>query len=156
MNENENDMLLRMLEGRLSEEEEKLMRLRLAESPALRQELERLQRLRWVMRASADETAGRSLKPMFSDRVLARIAESPVPIPASAIDDMVGFLSRLFRPVLAFGLLLVVALTLYNVNIASEYDEQGSITETVLGMPTLSTTAVYDLDIYSNTSTAEQ
>jgi anti-sigma factor RsiW len=157
MNESENDRLLRMVEGSLPADEEEEMRRRLAGSPELRREFDELQRLRWIMRAGVEETAGRSLRPLFSDRVMARLsAEDTTLATASPIDEMVEFLTRLFRPVLAVGLLFAVALALYNVNIASAYSEPGTITESVLGLPAVSSTAVYDLDLYSNNFASEQ
>jgi hypothetical protein len=87
---------------------------------------------------------------------MARLAEAPAAGTASSfLDEQIAFLTRLFRPVLAFGLLFAIALAVYNVNIAGDYSTQGSITESVLGLPALSTTSVYDLDLYSSNTTTE-
>lgn len=157
MNTENNDLLLRLLEGRLSEEEQKEVKLRLEESPELRRELAEVRKLRTMMRGTVDHTAAGSLRPLFSDRVMTRLNESPAPGNApSFLEEEIGFLSRLFRPVLAVGLLFVVALALYNVNIAGGYSTGSSVTEAVLGLPTLSTIAIYDLDLYSNSQASEQ
>ena len=157
MNTENNDLLLRLLEGKLPDDEAKAVRQRLEESPELRQELADLRRLRATMRRTVDHTVAGSLRPLFSDRVMMRLADEPAARSAPAfMEEEIGFLSRFFRPVLAVGLFFAVALALYNVNIAGDYSMESSITESILGLPPVSTTSVYDLDLYSNSQASEQ
>ncbi len=157
MNTDNNDLLLRLLDGRLSSDEQKSLHLRLEHSPELRQELAELRALRTTMRRSIDHTVAGSLKPLFSDRVLMRLAdESATQSAPSFIEEQVGVLSRIFRPVLAAGVVCAAALALYNVNIAEGYGVGSSITDAVLGLPPVTTTSIYDLDLYSHSQTSEQ
>ena len=157
MNTENSDMLLRLLEGKLPDDEAEALRRRLEESPELQREFAELRRLRTMMRRTVDHTVAGSLKPLFSDRVMMRLADEPAARGReSFMEEEIGFLTRLFRPVLALGLFFVVALALYNLNIAGEYSMESSITEAVLGLPPVSTTSVYDLDLYSNSQASEQ
>lgn len=142
MKRDDRDLLLALLDGTLRDDEEHALRARLARSPELRAELARLEGTRTILRTAVEHTAKRAVKPLLAERVMGRIARGEK---VAAEDDGAGYLFRFFRPVLAVGLAVGAALAFYNVSISDQYATHGSVAETVLALPSVSTAAIYDL-----------
>lgn len=151
MKRSDTDILLTLLDGRLSSDEERILRGRLESSPQLRAQLADLERMRATLRSTVELESEGTLKPLFSERVMAGLAATITPA-----EEQGGYLLRFFRPVLAVGLALGAALAIYNVQIAGEYADDGSVADKVLGLPTVSTASIYDLSAISTSTTGEE
>lgn len=115
----------RALDGELSMEEERRLAALLEESPSLRLEFERVRRLRALVEESRED----SFKPFFSSRVMSRIR-------AQAKEETFAHaLAWLFRRVAVAAIVLIVALTAYNISQQHAAGNHRSALEAVLGLP---------------------
>lgn len=142
MNTPDHDRLLRLLEGALPPDEAARLRDEIARSPALRHEYETLRAMRTLLQTTTRDAAEKAVKPFLADRVMRRLAPQSEPE-----EELFGALLRLFRPVALAGLLLILGLGAYNVSRADAYDAEPSATEAVLGLPPVTLSAAYDLDL---------
>jgi len=136
------DRLLRLMDGTLTAFEEEAVRREMASSPELRGEYERLSTMRDILRVSVEEDARNALQPFFTERLLRKLK----PTGSTMESDFLASLSALFRPVIAAGLVIIVALLAYNVMTVS-YEADQSATEVALGLPPVTLATAYDLDL---------
>ena len=97
------NLLLRLLEGDLSAEEEAALRQRLDASPALRMELEDIQAVRSLLQHTVRTSSEHALRPFFVDRLMRRL--DPARLQRSPDEELFGALLGLFRPVAVAGML---------------------------------------------------
>ena len=148
MNTPNHERLLRLLQGALTPEEEAGLRRDLARSPELRAELEALKALQGLLQTTVRTTSEEALKPFFTDRLMRRLTPAPQRLAAEASDEeYFSLLLRLFRPVVAAGLLLILGFAPYNVTLSSDYETRPSTTEAVLGLPPVTLATAHDLDL---------
>jgi anti-sigma factor RsiW len=122
----ERDFLLqRALDGVLTAEEEQRFALLSEESPELRLELERARQLRAMIKESREVSFG----PFFSSRVMSRIRSSETE------DSFAQALTWLFRRVAVAAIVLIVALTAYNISSQRALGNHRSPLEAALGLP---------------------
>jgi anti-sigma factor RsiW len=122
----ERDYLLqRKLDGELTAEEKERLAALLDESPGLRQELKRRERLWTLVKANREDSFG----PFFASRVMARVSAG------TAEDSFAQALAWIFRRVAVVAILLIVALTAYNVSVQQSFGNHRSPIETVLALP---------------------
>ena len=118
-------LLQRALDGELTSEEERRFAIFLEESPALRLEFERARQLRALIRESTEI----SFAPFFSSRVMSRIRSR------GTEDSFAQALAWLFRRVAITAIVLIVALTAYNVSSQHALGNHRSPLEAALGLP---------------------
>ncbi len=138
------ETLLRYLEGRLPVSEREAVRGKLAASAALREELEALRRMQGLLRTAVDESSIGAVRPFLADRVVRRL-RTPQTAPAGE-EVISGMLSGLFRPFIAFAMVLILALALYNF-VTHDYDVKRSAAEAVFGLPPVTLATAYDLQL---------
>lgn len=143
MTHHDTDMLLRLLDGDLSAEDETDLRQRLDASPALRAELEDLHALRGLLQTTVHASSERILQPFFTDRLMRRL--DPARLRRSPDEEFFGALLWLFRPVAVAGMLLILVLAAYNVMRANDYEVPPSTTEAVFGLPPVSLATAYEV-----------
>lgn len=146
MNSQDTDLLLRWLDGALLPDERQAVDQRLAESPALRLDLEELQALQGLLRTSTQHTAEHALKPFFTDRLMRRLDGMRMKARWSPEEELFLGLMRLFRPIAIAGLSLILVFAAYNLMLADEYGIEQSTTEAVLALPPVSIATAYDAD----------
>jgi anti-sigma factor RsiW len=122
------EQILKLLDGALSDDEERALRARIAASESLAGELERLAAIRGALREST--TASFPLG--FTDRVMRRLGEEESPEVA-----LYSALQWLFRRAAVAG--LVVAGIIGTLNIMEYTDEgvSGSAVESLFGLPSV-------------------
>jgi len=118
-------LLQRALDGVLTAEEKRRLAILLEESPALRLELERARQLRALIKECTENSFG----PFFSSRVMSRIRSS------DAEDSFAQALAWLFRRVAVAAIVLIVALTAYNISSQQALGNHRSPLEAALGLP---------------------
>ncbi|MFH1011343.1 MAG: hypothetical protein V1784_08955 [bacterium] len=135
----ERDLLLRRaLDGELTAEDEQRFATLLEKSPALRLEWERLRRLRALVKESREDSFG----PFFSSRVMNRIHSS------EAEDSFAQALAWLFRRVAVAAIVLIVALTAYNISSQQARGNHRSPLEAALGLPPVTVSmSISNLDL---------
>src|SRR5262245_3293794 len=111
------ELLLRWLDDELSKDERDDLGNRLSGSAELRAQLDELKLVRNATQLSTQRVASRAVRPLLSDRVLARLNSSARAAEKLEADDLARFLMRAFRPVLVLGLLLAVVVAAYNVSV---------------------------------------
>jgi anti-sigma factor RsiW len=144
MKPNDIDLLLRHLDGELTSEETMALQSRLAGSPELRRELEQLRGTRRLVASTVETAARRGTRPLLAERVLGRLASPELPE-----EEFFGFLSGFFRPIALTACLLLLGLILYNANLSRQYVVTGNAAESVMGLPPVNSTTIYDLDMQS-------
>jgi anti-sigma factor RsiW len=122
---NEKDFLRRALDGELTAEGEKRFAALLEKTPALRLEWERIQRLRALVKESREDSFG----PFFSSRVMNRIRSG------EKRESFTQALAWVFRRVAVVTIILIVALTAYNISIQHALGNHRSPLEAALGLP---------------------
>lgn len=146
------DDLLQYLEGRLPAESASRLERDLADSPALSEKLARVRATRGLLRQTANQAGEDALLPFFTDRLMKKLApQEAAPVP-SLEEELALSLSRLFRPVAILGLFLALCLAVYNINLSNDYTSNPSTAESILAMPPLTSTAIYDMDYYATQS----
>jgi hypothetical protein len=150
MKSNDTDRMLRLIEGSLTEDAERELRDRIAASPELRREFERLNGTRQILRDTVRSSSERALRPFFTERLMSRLASRQ-----SVEEELAGFLSRIFRPIAVAASLLLVGLAIYNATLSSQYEVRGNAAESVLALPPVSSASVYDLDLQSSTESRQ-
>ncbi|GIV61966.1 MAG: hypothetical protein KatS3mg044_0832 [Rhodothermaceae bacterium] len=145
MTKHDTEQMLRWLEGAMTPDERADWERRLAASPALRQDCERLRALRDTLRATVREDAREALRPFFTDRLMKRLQP---PAPPRRDDIFAEALAALFRPVLVASMALILLLAAYNVTHGVE-DAERSPAEAVLGLPPVTLTSAYELELSS-------
>ena len=146
------DDLLRYLEGRLSADAKDELERTLTGSPALQESLARVKATQDLLQQTAADTAEDALAPFFTDRLMKKLARETASSGMSLEEEMAAFLGRLFRPVAIAGLFLALCLAVYNINLSNDYTSDPSTAESILAMPPLTSTAIYDLDYYATES----
>jgi anti-sigma factor RsiW len=125
MNGEREFLLQRALDGVLTAEEEQRLAILLEEFPALRLELERARQLRALVKESREDSFG----PFFGSRVMSRIRSS------AGKESFTQALAWLFRRVAVAAVVLIVALTAYNISIQQALGNHRSPLEAALGLP---------------------
>jgi len=143
------DMLLRWLEGSLTDEEAREVREQLDQSEGLRAELESLRSMRGMAQEAVQTASSTALEPFFTDRLLRRLTPSREASGTAFDEELVLFLTRLFRPVALAGVILAICLAWYNVNLSNDYSGSTTTTEAVLALPPVASASVYDLDFFA-------
>jgi anti-sigma factor RsiW len=115
----------RALDGELTAEEERRFAALLEESPSLRLEFERVRRLRALVKGSRED----SFRPFFSSRVINQIRSQ------AKEESFARALAWLFRRVALAVIILIVALTAYNISRQQMAGNHRSPLEAVLGLP---------------------
>lgn len=144
------DELLSYLEGRLSAEAQHQLEAALNASSELRRELEQLQATQHLLQATASDAAKDVLSPFFTDRLMKQLSPQPGTGAFSLEEELAMLLGRLFRPVAIAGLVLAICLAVYNINLANDYNANPSTAESILAMPPLTSSAIYELDYYAS------
>lgn len=123
---NERDYLLqRALDGDLTPEERQRLAALLEESPELGHELKRRGRLWTLVKENKEDSFG----PFFATRVMARVSAG------TADDAFAQALAWVFRRVAVVAMLLIVALTAYNMSVQQSIGNHRTPLETVLALP---------------------
>ncbi|GIV62154.1 hypothetical protein GQ464_016835 [Rhodocaloribacter litoris] len=143
MNKHDAEQLLRWLDGAMTPEEAAAWERRMAASPGLRARAEEMRQLRQTLQASVGAGAAQVLKPFFTDRLMRRL--QPV-ASRSREEAFAAALATLFRPVLVASLALIMVLAAYNLTFRADDAEQPAA-EAVLGLPPVTLTAAYELDL---------
>jgi anti-sigma factor RsiW len=135
---NERDLLRRALDGELAAEDEKRFAALLEKTPALRSEWERIQRLRALVQESRENSFG----PFFSSRVMNRIRSG------EKRESFTQALAWIFRRVAVAAIILIVALTAYNISTHRALGNHLSPLEAALGLPPATvSTSISNLDL---------
>ena len=141
------DDLLRLLEGKMSEQEEHDLRSRLDKSAASRAELERLSGAYDWLQEGAAHSASSALKPFFTDRLMRRVNQ--VGAGGSREEEMAAMLAQVFRPVALASLVLAIFLVTYNIQLSRDYSVDSTTVESVLALPPVTSMSAFDLDLYA-------
>ncbi len=96
-----------------------------------------------LLRPAVDSAAEESIKPFFVDRLMKAVA-SPTQV-RRAGEDLFEAMFGLFRPVALASLLIIATLVGYNIRSASDSDVAVSVSESVLGLPSVSLVAAFEL-----------
>ena len=143
------ERLLRWLDDQMTPAERASLEAELAGNSALRQELEVLKQTRSLLRSTSVEQADAALSPFFADRLMKRLSPTQAVPRPSMDEEFAALLGQWFRPVALVGMVLVLGLATYNVNLARDYQEESTVAESVFALPPVSSDAIYDLDYYS-------
>lgn len=118
-------LLQRALDGELTAEQKERLAALLDESPELGQELRSRERLWTLVKANREDSFG----PFFATRVMARVSSG------TADDAFAQALAWVFRRVAVVAVLLIVALTVYNMSVQQSFGNHRTPLETVLALP---------------------
>jgi len=118
------ELLYLSFDGRLSDEERRLLEDELARSPRLREEKKRIE----TLRGAIERGAARSFRPFFAERVMHAIAAAR---PAkNGLERFAVSLQLAFRRVALVGATAILLLTIFNIVRTGDLSVAGA-----LGMP---------------------
>lgn len=134
----------------MSVEEKATLEAHLKQSQSLREELAQVRGMQDLLKSTAVSSSEDVLAPFFTDRLMKKVgADANARQGASLEEELASLLSWVFRPVAIAGLFLALCLALYNINLSNDYLSDSTTTESILGMPALTTIAIYELDYYA-------
>ena len=141
------DDLLRLFEGKMSEQEGQDLRSRLDASVSSREEFAQLSEAYHWLQEGAAHSASSVLKPFFTDRLMRRVNQAEAS--GSRDEDMATMLAQVFRPVALASLVLAVFLAAYNIRLSKDYSIDSTTVESVLALPPVTSMSAFDLDLYA-------
>jgi hypothetical protein len=120
MNEKNLKLLYRSFDVPLSPDEQEQLNKALDKSQELRKELEKLRVIRKNVAASKEL----SFKPFFAERVMQQINKISM---INYYDILYQSLARLFKPVLVTAILLIIAISTYNITNTRQISLEGAL-----------------------------
>ncbi len=144
------DHLLQYLEGRLPDDKVHALESALETSEALRKRLSQVRATQTLLQQTASSPEDDILSPFFTDRLMKQLTPEHLQSHRkhSLEDELALLLGKLFRPVAIAGFFLALCLAVYNINLSNGYSIETSATESILAIPPVTPSAVYDLDFY--------
>ena len=122
----------------------------LEKSEALRSRLAQVRATQTLLQQATSGVEEDVLSPFFTDRLMKKLAPEHMQSHKahSLEDELALLLGRLFRPVAIAGFFLALCLAVYNINLSNGYSVETSATESILAIPPVTPSTVYDLDFY--------
>ena len=149
MNKMRYDIILKYLEGDLSEEEGAAFEKQLAQSEELRKEVSQVHTVQKGLKEATNEMLEGAVRPFLADRVVRALDRENQHV-ESISEDFFNQLVLVFRPIAIASVLLVLTLAFYNYQLSSEYETELSAGEALLALPPVSSASVYALDYFDS------
>lgn len=138
------EQLLRLANGELPSAEAEALRHALDASPELQQQWQTLQATQTLLQEGVAMASEQALRPFFTDRLMRRLEATTR---RAVEEEMFSIWMTFFRPIAIAGVVIILGLVFYNINVAQQYEAAASATETVLALPPVSLESAYELDL---------